>query len=525
MVRGRLVGVLVGLVALVAAPVAFLAVTAGTASATVVSDEASFRAALANAAETTITFSANITISTCGTAPTRNSSTDVAIDGAGFTLTQTCAGVDAIQQDGSGALNISNLTISGGGEGVDSAGPVSLTSSTITGVTNTSDDGIAIVADGDVTLTSSTITNTTATANSFSAQGIDARGNVTLTNSTISGTVASTGDGEALGIDCDGSVAMTGSSITGTAANDDDGEALAIDCNGDVTMTGSSIANTTSSGDEALGIDTDDAVSMTDSQITATQGGNEAFGIDTDGAVTMVRSTIAGTTASEFVDAIDNDDTVSLTNSTITGNAGHAIDGGGAVTLVYSDVVGNGGQVEQGSVPAASSNDPHHQGVSGSAAGPHGAAAVADAQIQQNGESLTTFASVIAQPQAGFVNCSGSPAPTSEGYNFADDTTCNLTNTGDQQGAGLNPQLGSLADNGGPTLTLLPATTSPLVDGVAIGACSSDGASGISPLTDQRGLPRPQFAGCDIGSVELQPAPAPPAPPAPPVIIQPAFTG
>lgn len=59
-------------------------------------------------------------------------------------------------------------------------------------------------------------------------------------------------------------------------------------------------------------------------------------------------------------------------------------------------------------------------------------------------------------------------------------------------------QLGALADNGGRTLTQLPADSSPLVDAVT--------APG-SLTVDQRGLARPVGAAADIGAVELQRAP------------------
>ena len=69
---------------------------------------------------------------------------------------------------------------------------------------------------------------------------------------------------------------------------------------------------------------------------------------------------------------------------------------------------------------------------------------------------------------------------------------------------GVDPQLGALADNGGPTQTLKPALTSPLLDkGFTLGF-----------TTDQRGQPRPfdvpsianaaSGDGTDIGAVELQ---------------------
>jgi hypothetical protein len=58
---------------------------------------------------------------------------------------------------------------------------------------------------------------------------------------------------------------------------------------------------------------------------------------------------------------------------------------------------------------------------------------------------------------------------------------------------GQDPQLGPLHDNGGPTLTLLPAATSP-----AINTGSADTA------IDQRGSPRPAGPGYDMGAVERQ---------------------
>jgi len=77
---------------------------------------------------------------------------------------------------------------------------------------------------------------------------------------------------------------------------------------------------------------------------------------------------------------------------------------------------------------------------------------------------------------------------------------------------GADNQLGPLADNGGPTRTVAPAATSPLVD-----AGDPDGCKGIAfdsgsaPVLDrdQRGFPRPGSPGgrCDIGAVELVPEP------------------
>jgi hypothetical protein len=78
--------------------------------------------------------------------------------------------------------------------------------------------------------------------------------------------------------------------------------------------------------------------------------------------------------------------------------------------------------------------------------------------------------------------------------NLLSDGTCPDVNSRDQ--AGLHPQLGPLADNGGPTLTHRPAFGSPALDHIPTLSCFS--------ASDQRGEVRPQPDGgaCDVGSVE-----------------------
>jgi hypothetical protein len=56
--------------------------------------------------------------------------------------------------------------------------------------------------------------------------------------------------------------------------------------------------------------------------------------------------------------------------------------------------------------------------------------------------------------------------------------------------------IGPLADNGGPTLTHALLDGSPAIDAADDAAC---------PATDQRGVPRPQGAACDIGAYEYVP--------------------
>lgn len=70
---------------------------------------------------------------------------------------------------------------------------------------------------------------------------------------------------------------------------------------------------------------------------------------------------------------------------------------------------------------------------------------------------------------------------------------------------GQNPLLGPLADNGGPTLTHLPAGASPLIDVIPPG----DAGCGTTITVDQRGEARPTGPGCDIGALELTGTPPP----------------
>lgn len=69
----------------------------------------------------------------------------------------------------------------------------------------------------------------------------------------------------------------------------------------------------------------------------------------------------------------------------------------------------------------------------------------------------------------------------------------------------VDPLLQPLADNGGATHTMALAPGSPAID-AGVGEC---------PTTDQRGTPRPQGAGCDIGAFEYLAAPPPTATPQP----------
>ena len=89
---------------------------------------------------------------------------------------------------------------------------------------------------------------------------------------------------------------------------------------------------------------------------------------------------------------------------------------------------------------------------------------------------------------------------TDDGYNISSDGSANLSNNSYNF---TDPQLGPLADNGGPTPTMAPLATSPAID---------DGDPGTLLNSDQRGFLRPFGDGYDMGAVEygsIYPAPSP----------------
>jgi CSLREA domain-containing protein len=214
-------------------------------------------------------------------------------------------------------------------------------------------------------------------------------------------------------------------------------------------------------------------LTLVDSTVSGNTADLSNGGINNEGRMEIVESSVVGNVATrEFNGGIFNaaEGTLTLVNSTVSGNIANRSNGGifsfGALTLVHSTVSGNSGGANGGIFAGA-------------------------------GSSVTLKNSIVAGNSGR--DCTGTIA--SAGHNLDGDGTCDLTATGDL--SAVDPMLGPLGNNGGPTEThtLLPG--SPAIDAIPVEDCAD--LDGNPVATDQRTVARPKGAGCDIGSVELRP--------------------
>jgi hypothetical protein len=115
--------------------------------------------------------------------------------------------------------------------------------------------------------------------------------------------------------------------------------------------------------------------------------------------------------------------------------------------------------------------------------------------------SIVAFNTETTSGKTTNTNCALTSTATilSFGYNLETETDCGFKSTGDLQSASPDFSSSSPQNNGGSTNTLAPEPASPAVDAIPT---SFEFCEGL----DQRGITRPQGAGCDIGAVELAPS-------------------
>ena len=214
-------------------------------------------------------------------------------------------------------------------------------------------------------------------------------------------------------------------------------------------------------------------------------------GIYNAGRLTIVDSTLSGNSVSRFRLAaspygggVYNTGTLTVTNSTVSAN--QAVD-------YWPAGVPYGGGIANQSGTAIISNST----LSKNAAlihTPYGSAGTYGGGIYNNASASAKFQNSILANNTSGGNCTGTL--NSLGYNMSSDSTCHLNGPGDQKS--INPMLGALQNNGGPTNTMALPTGSPALNAGNPSGCT-DG-SGHLLKTDQRGVTRP--TPCDMGAYE-----------------------
>ena len=330
----------------------------------------------------------------------------------------------------------------------------------------------------------STLDGNTSTGNSNGGGAIFGKNitSVTLHDVTLSGNTAVSDGGGAYLYDA-GPVTVTASRITGNRTSADGG-GLSVPApagGSPLTVTDSVISGNSarSDGGGLYVFRNGGAVSVLRTTIAGNTAGNRGGGmavIQLRNPVTVERSTISGNTAGNGggIGMYSMSSSLAVVGSTLANNT--ATSDGGAIGVLYEGA----SILVQASTVAGN----HAAGVGGGVRMPSGRL---DLQLSIIGDNT------VGDPAVGADLDLGSQVTAAAFWS--------LLETGDVPGfnnvTGVDPRLGPLQDNGGPTFTMLPAPDSPAVG-------SSDPTA--DPGTDQRGLPRPAGGAPDIGAVERQDA-------------------
>jgi hypothetical protein len=479
---------------------------------------------------------------------------NAAIGGAIAAVGNIGAGGAATNLTATGLTLSKNVALAGGG--IYSTGPVALTNSTLdqnkathasAGIGGgvyataqasttptltldntdvTANDGVA-GGGGVVTTIATTVKNGSAVNNNTGAvgAGIFSSAPVTVQSSSVDGNSASNSGG---GVYSSALVTLTNSTVNDNSAAFAGG-GLSTTTTGGFTMTGGSVSGNDAftAGGVLLGDNLTASFDDTDFIGNTSTGANFGGGaILSGGKLTIDHATISGNTADgssgsggAIYSGSGNENvntTLKVSNSTITDNEAFV-----------------GSAIFAGSTKASSTNK---VSVSNStihantATGPFGAIettapmSIVGSTITDNTAVPTSpfdaYGGIVAQ-SAGQVSLSGSVLSGNSGHQ------CNVTvadggynlNSPTASECGFSavkndlfalPQLGVLANNGGPTQTRLPGPTSPALNKIPGAAATgvTDAITGTAitlcgvGATDQRGTARPQGAKCDIGAVE-----------------------
>ena len=324
---------------------------------------------------------------------------------------------------------------------------------------------------------------------SFRILTVQSAGVATISGLTISG---GSGTGFGSGIFTDGTLTLNGVAVSGNTASDGARGGGIYVSSGTVllnasSVTGNSVVNGGSGGGIYINAGTVSLIGSTVSGNTASTG--SGAGIHNGGVLMAVNSTISGNAANTSAGSLGggiyttggNGVSVTLVNSTISGNnagAGGGICTFGPLALTNTTVAGNN---------AANGNG---GGI-----------------LIFNPTTVTLKNTIVAANTlgAGGVGPDLSGTFSSQDYNLIGNTAgATFTGTTTHNISNVNPLLGPLGPNGGPTLTHALLTCSPALNAGNNALALDQNSSPL--LTDQRGagFNRVSNGTVDIGAFEVQ---------------------
>ncbi len=409
-----------------------------------------------------------------------------------------------------GQLTLNNTTVSGGklqrfnggrdflysGGGLLSyEGITVLTNCTVTGNVAEEDGGGIASLGGILRLTNSTVSSNTAYEASGgirSDRSLRSPAYLGMHSSTVSGNYSRKSGG---GVTASGGTALiTNSLIVQNYARTNGGGMLTgarLISPNTVTISNSTIAGNTAAGQG----------------VTLSGRGGRGGGVNnSESPLTLINTTVSGNIAAGSLvldgqgGGIHNSGEAPLTlvNTTVSSNRSEQ-DGGGIenssspITLIHSTVTGNVSGDDGGGLRSRSGTIALRRTL------------IAGNAATGTGPEVDIGSGPVSVGSHNLFGHSGRSGVTG----FSPGATDIVPGVG--LGAILHPLL---ANNGGPTLTHVLIDGSPAVDVIpANGDCQP---TTEQPATDQRGIPRPQGAACDIGAVEGSVAVPPPPPPPPP---------
>jgi hypothetical protein len=381
---------------------------------------------------------------------------------------------------GTNTVTLSGLTIRNGklsssnpGAGIQNTGTLSVTNCTVSGNSGLRGGGISNASGATAHVTDSAVTGNSAPTNLGEGGGILNDGVMTVANTTLSANSAPAGGG----LYNQSTLTVANCTFSGNSGTSDVGGVGG----GIYNLSGGLIVtNSTFSGNSAGGPDFQNPAAFARGGAIATQGGT----------LTLSASTFSGNTATGGVGSNGAAGGLAFGGALWVGSPSHTTSITNCTFALNSAFGGNGSPAGQAS----------------------------GGGIYTNGDRLDLKSTIVA---ANTAFNAGAPAPdvsgafTSQGFNLIGkiDGSTGFPAGTDQAGtiaSPLDPMLGTLQNNGGPTQTIALQPGSPAIDkgtsNSLIGQMTTDQRGTGYPRTfDDPGIPNATGSdGTDIGSFELQ---------------------